>query len=60
MVVLSGNQDLVVTVDPQCLNIIVKQIIDNYLSTEDNKWLYLGSGIQRIVGCYYYQIKLLF
>ena len=43
--VLSGNQDLVVTVDSCYLNDIVNYIVDNCLSAEDNKWLYPGIGI---------------
>ena len=40
---LSGNQDLVVTVDSYYLKVIVKSIIDNYLSTEDNKVVLSGN-----------------
>ena len=39
------------TVDSYYLNIIVKWMIDNYLSTEDNKVALSGNRYLEIVGC---------
>ena len=50
--VLSGNQDLVVTLDSYYWNVIVNSIVDNYLSTEDNKVVLSGNQYLGVVVLY--------
>ena len=47
--VLSGNQDLVVTVDSCYLNVIVESIVDKYLSIEDNRVVLSGNQYLGVV-----------
>ena len=42
---VSGNQDLVVTVDSCYLNDIVNWIVDNCLSAEDNKVIFISKSV---------------
>ena len=53
---LSGNQDLVVTVDSCYLNVIVESIVDKYLSIEDNRVVLSGN---RYLGVVIFYIRLI-
>ena len=50
--VLSGNQDLVVTVDSYYLNVIVESIVEKYLSTDDNRVVLSGNQYLGVVISY--------